>query len=145
MNRLVLFFLLLFASVGYSFWRGDRDSRLAALICLAAVTLTQITLAPVTQRFTSVETGVVAVDIATFAGFTALALSSSRFWPLWIAGLQLTTLIGHALKALDSALVPRAYGAALVFWSYPILLIVMIGAWRSHRRRRARETGGAVA
>jgi len=32
-------------------------------------------------------------------------------------------------------LLPRAYAAALVFWSYPILIIVAIGTWRTHQRR----------
>ncbi|MEO6248684.1 MAG: hypothetical protein ABIO85_08925 [Sphingomicrobium sp.] len=137
MTRLFLFFGLLFGATGYALWRGDRDSRLAAIICLAAVALTQLMLQPVAHRYASVEGGVVAVDAATLIGFTLIALRSSRFWPLWIAGLQLTTMIGHALKAIDWALVPRAYGAALIFWSYPILLIVMGGAWRVHRRRLA--------
>jgi hypothetical protein len=32
--------------------------------------------------------------------------------------------------------VPVAYRAAAVFWSYPILLILAIGTWRTHRRSR---------
>ena len=66
-----------------------------------------------------------------------IALGSSRFWPLWSAGLQLTTLIGHVLKAIKLSLLPQAYGAATMFWSYPILLILVVGAWRADRRRRA--------
>ena len=144
MNRVTLFFLLLFATTGYALWRGDRDSRLAATICLVAVAMTQLLLHPVAHRYGSIEGGVVAVDAATFAGFTLIALSSSRFWPLWISGLQLTTLIGHGLKAVDWTLVPRVYGAALIFWSYPILLIVMAGAWRAHRRRIAARNKEAL-
>jgi hypothetical protein len=64
-----------------------------------------------------------------------VALRSKRFWPLWVAGLQLTTSIGHLLKGVDQDLLPRAYGAALQFWSYPILLILAVGTYRCHRRR----------
>ena len=76
------------------------------------------------------------VDLAVLAGFTAVALRSRRFWPLWVAGLQLTTSIGHFLKGIDQHLLPRAYGAALQFWSYPILLILAIGTFRNHQRLR---------
>ena len=31
--------------------------------------------------------------------------------------------------------ISRAYGAALQFWSYPILLILAIGTYRQHQRR----------
>ena len=71
------------------------------------------------------------------AGFVAVALRSNRFWPLWVAGLQLTTALGHVLKAIDHDLVPRAYGAALQFWSYPILLILAVGTWRAIAASRA--------
>ena len=137
MTRLLIFALLMVATVVYAFWRGDRDSRLAAGVCVAALLLTQMVVHPVADRFGSVETGVVAVDIATLASFTVIALYSSRFWPLWVAGLQLTTSIGHLLKAIDWSLVPRAYAVATIFWSYPILIIIAVGAWRADRRRRA--------
>jgi hypothetical protein len=63
------------------------------------------------------------------AGFITVALRSKRFWPLWVAGLQLTTSLGHFLKGVDQDLLPRAYGAALQFWSYPILIILAVGTF----------------
>ena len=74
--------------------------------------------------------------LVVFLGFLWVALQSDRFWPLWIAGLQLTTILGHIVRAVDSGLFPRAYGAALMFWGYPIVLILAVGTWRSHRRLR---------
>jgi hypothetical protein len=53
---------------------------------------------------------------------------------LWVAGLQLTTILGHLLKAVQLSLLPLAYAGALRFWSYPILLILAIGTWRTHQR-----------
>ena len=38
------------------------------------------------------------------------------------------------LKAIDSSLLPIAYAAALRFWSYPILIILAVGVWRSRHR-----------
>jgi len=76
------------------------------------------------------------VDMAVLAGFITVALRSKRFWPLWIAGLQLTTSIGHLLKGIDQDLLPRAYGAALQFWGYPIVIILAVGTYRRHRRQQ---------
>jgi hypothetical protein len=79
--------------------------------------------------------GVFIVDIVVFFAFLAVAIRSERFWPLWVTGLQLTTILGHILKATDAQLFPRAYGAALMFWGYPIVLILALGTWRESRRR----------
>ena len=76
------------------------------------------------------------VDLSVLAAFTAVALRSKRFWPLWTAGLQLTTSLGHALKGVKHDLLPQAYGASLQFWSYPILLILAVGTYRAHQRVR---------
>jgi len=131
-----VFRILLALVVLYALLRGSRDERYVAIICLVGAVVTTLVLSPLAQRFQIVETPVMAVDLAVFAGFLMVALRSERFWPLWIAGLQLTTMLGHLFKGLDSQLLPRAYGAALNFWAYPIVLILAIGTWRSQRRRR---------
>jgi hypothetical protein len=46
-------------------------------------------------------------------------------------------MMGHVFKAIDVQLFPRAYGAALTFWAYPIIVILAIGTWRQHRRMLA--------
>jgi uncharacterized membrane protein len=132
-----IFRILLALVVLYALTRGSRDERQVALICLIGAVLTTLVLSPLAQRFESVETPVFAVDIAVFAGFLLVALRSERFWPLWVAGLQLTTLMGHALKGIDTSLLPRAYAASLNFWAYPIVLVLAIGTWRHQRRRQA--------
>ena len=41
------------------------------------------------------------------------------------------------LKAVQLDLMPQAYAAAARFWVYPIFLIIVVGTWRSYRRRTA--------
>jgi hypothetical protein len=130
-----VFRILLVLVALYAFIRGSRDERLVGLMCLAGTLLTHFVWSPLSQRFAGLETHVLAVDIVVFAGFLWVALRSERFWPLWITGLQLTTILGHVLKAVDTGLFSRAYGAALMFWGYPILLILAAGTWRGARRR----------
>ena len=79
--------------------RGRRDERIAALVCLGATVLSIAVRAPWRQSYSGVEFGVLSVDLATLAVFVGVALRSPRFWPLWIAGLQLSTLLAR-LSAL---------------------------------------------
>lgn len=129
------YFAVLALVCGYAFFRGRGDERFAATVCAAASVASVIAMAPLTQRYSQVEVGVLLIDALTLIAFTLLALRSDRFWPLWIAGLQLTTLVSHALKAVQLDLMPHAYAAAARFWVYPIFLIIVVGTWRGHRRR----------
>lgn len=133
-----LFRILLIGVTVYALLRGGRDERVVALLCVAGTLATALVISPLVDRFVQVELGVVLIDSVLLVGFTAVALYSNRFWPLWVAGLQLTTMLGHTLKGFGDGLIPQAYGAALYFWSYPIILILGIGTWRTHQRWRER-------
>jgi hypothetical protein len=139
-----LFRFLLVLVAAYAFLRGSRDERQVGLVLVTGVVATTLALSPIANRYHGLETTVMLVDIAVFAGFLWVALRSERFWPLWIAGLQLTTIIGHVLKAVDIHLFARAYGAALSFWGYPIVLILAVGTWRGTRRARHGAEGIAA-
>lgn len=137
-----LFRILLALVALYAFFRGTRDERLVSLILIAGVIATELVLPPVKDRFQGVETALVVVDLSVFLGFLFIALRSDRFWPLWVAGLQLTSILGHFMKAVDIGLFSRAYAAALVFWFYPMLLVIAVGTWRNARRT---HNGGTAA
>ncbi len=134
-----LFRILLVLVALYAVVRGKRDERQMVAILVAGVIATHLVISPLQHRFSSIETKVMLVDMAVFAGFLWVALRSQRFWPLWIAGLQLTTVIGHLLKLADSELFSKAYAAAMIFWVYPMLVILVAGTWRSQRRSRDSE------
>ena len=127
------YYAVLFAVCAYAFLRGRLDERMAAATCITATFATNVVYSPV-GSYAGVEMGVLIVDSLALLGFMFIALRTDRFWPLWVAGLQLTTLVGHALKAIDLQLVPQVYAAAARFWVYPIFLIIIIGTWRSHQR-----------
>lgn len=131
-----IFVSLLLATFAFALWRGRSDEKLAAIVCVLATVATRAAISPVAERYTGVETGLLLIDLTVLAAFVVIALRSDRFWPLWIAGLQLTNSMAHLMKVAESDLMPRAYAAAAVFWSYPILLIIIVGTWRTHRRSR---------
>ena len=129
------YYAILLAVCAYAFLAGRSDERIVASICAIASVVSALVVAPLGSRYSNVEAGIFLVDVAAFAGFTFVALRTDRFWPLWIAGLQLTTIIAHGLKSVQLDLMPQAYAAAARFWVYPIFLIIVVGTWRSHRRR----------
>ena len=128
------FLAILLSTFAYALWRGRSDERIAASVCLLATVATRFAISPLNERYTGVEIGLLLIDGAVLAAFLAIALRSKRFWPLWIAGLQLTSSLSHLMKVVEFDLLPRAYAAAAVFWSYPILLIIIFGTWRTHQR-----------
>lgn len=138
------YWIVLLIVSAYAFARGRMDERSAAAICIAATVATRLVHSPISDRFSDVEVGLLMVDLLTLAGFTAIALRSDRFWPLWVAGLQLTTIVAHLLKAIEVDLLPHAYAAAARFWVYPIFLIIIVGTWRSHQRRLSDSRAGAT-
>jgi hypothetical protein len=130
----ILFWVLLVVSCGYALWRGRKYERIAALVFVTATILSIIGHSPLRGRYIELEASDLIVDSAVLVVVMTIALVSDRFWPLWAAGLQLVDSLSHVMKAIDADLVPTVYGAAERFWSYPILLILFIGAWRQHRR-----------
>jgi len=93
-----------------------------------------LVISPLQGRFQGLEAGVLIVDLTVLAGFIAVALRSDRFWPLWMAGVQTTTVMGHVIKQADPLLMPSAYAASLSFWAYWTLAILAAGVWRHSRR-----------
>ena len=140
------YFAVLVLVCAYAFVAGRTDERVVAAICvIASAASVLVGTRTANTAYSHLELGILLVDIATFAGFTAVALRSERFWPLWVAGLQLTTLMSHLFKAGRIELMPEAYAAAARLWVYPIFLIIVIGTWRGSRRRSTRNRKVATA
>lgn len=136
----IFFWALLLLTCGYAVWRGEKYERLSGLICIAATVASVLFHSSFGHRYSNIERGDLMIDTLMLVAFVIIALRSDRFWPLWVAGLQLTMSMSHFFKAIEPALLPIAYAAAERFWSYPILIIIFVGAWRQHRRRATRRT-----
>jgi phage shock protein PspC (stress-responsive transcriptional regulator) len=137
----LIFEALLITSCTYALLRGRSEERIVALVCVCATIASRFAVSPLSVRYRSVETGLLAIDLLVLAAFILVALRSRRFWPLWVAGLQLTSSAAHLMKAIDEHLLPIAYGTALAMWSYPILIILAVATWRV---RRPLEESGPV-
>ena len=129
-SLVILFWLLLVVSCSYALWRGRKYERIAAIVFIAATFLSFLTHSPFRIRYVGMEASDLVIDSAVLGAVLAIALASDRFWPLWVAGLQMVDSLSHVLKAVHADLLPQVYGAAERFWSYPILVILLVGAWR---------------
>lgn len=140
--RVVFFYLLLAGLLALTLWRGRRHEQLAAAVCIAGTVLTVAVGNKLAVHSSSFDVAAFLVDAAIFVVFLMIALQSSRFWPMWVAGFQLPAVTVHLLIVLAPDLPGAIFGTALAFWSYPILLLIGIGAWRTptvERWRRAQE------
>jgi hypothetical protein len=144
MDRLFLYHALMYGACGYALFKGKADARIVAAVFLAGNFATLALRSTIAGGYTHVESAVMAIDVVAFLAFTYAALISDRFWPLWVSGLQLTTSLGHLMKAVETHLLPLAYAAALRFWSYPILIVLAVGVWRSERRSKPKPTATAA-
>lgn len=140
-----LFWTLLLVTCGYALWRGRKYEKLAATVFITASLLSVLARLGPEGTYLGIERGDLIIDLAVLAATVAIALVSDRFWPLWIAGLQLTIAMSHLMKAIRPDLLPLAYAAAERFWAYPTLLILFFAAWRQHRRTREAEEPGLAA
>jgi len=134
-----IYWSILLLICGFAFQCGRKYERIGAALCLGGSALTLISHFLVRVDYIGIAQWDMAIDFAVLAGFVAIALRSDRFWPLWIAGFQLTSSVAHLLKAVDETLIPFAYAAAERFWSYPILLILAAGSWRQYRRTATQQ------
>tara|TARA_R110002073_G_scaffold127235_4_gene272504 strand:- start:1269 stop:1541 length:273 start_codon:yes stop_codon:yes gene_type:complete len=74
------------------------------------------------------EVGIFAIDIIVLTGFLWLALTSDRFWPIWVSAFQLLAVTIHMAMIMALPVTPWAFGTGAVFWAYPMLLALAIGS-----------------
>ena len=133
-----VYFAILLGCCIYTGLRGSAPERIGAAILMVGSILTLVTLSSAAKIYRSLEFGVFVVDVATFLAFLVLALRANRLWPLCITAFQLIGTAGHAVKLVDPSVLPYAYAFALRFWSYPMMLMLVLGTW-NHQRRLARD------
>lgn len=136
MTRLILFSTILVLVCGYALARGGAPERIGALIFLLAGTLTPLVISSMETRYRHVERGALLIDLIVLALFLLLALTTRRFWPLWMTGMQGVILISH-LSGVAPGVIPWMYGNAIALWSYPMLGLLAVATWRHQRRLAA--------
>lgn len=137
MWHVLLFYALLMGGVGYALGWGGSPERLFALMCVAGFAVTLWAGAPWPQRFRHVELGLLFVDFAMFCGLYVLSIFSTRFWPIWMTGMQGLIVLAHVMALMPQPS-PFGYQVLEEFWAFPQLMLLMV-ATRRHRLRLARN------
>lgn len=129
---------LLLLVVVYALKRGGRPERHVAIILLGMF-LVNIGYAAINGHWTKYD-GIpwfrVGLDFVALALVLAIALRADRWWPLWVASVQLLSVLAHLLRIVDAGLPPLAY-AIMERWPYMIAIVITgVGTYLHHRRQQ---------
>jgi uncharacterized membrane protein len=130
----VIFFTALALSCLTAWFRGGTPERLGALLLATAAVVSTLVADSGSYPFAEFEWGLFAIDSILFLTLVWLALSADRYWPMWLAALQLVSVWVHPAFAFSQSKIAFAYAVTSIFWSYPMLMILAIGAVRHHKR-----------
>lgn len=116
--------------LGASIVLGEKDAFYAAAIALLGSLATAI--AP-SSRWHDFEPWIFLIDFGVMIGFWWIAMRSIRFWPYWITGWQLVTVMIHLQRAASVDIFAKAYGYSSIYSSVPIVTLILVAAISSIR------------
>ena len=132
--------ILLLGVVGYAWRRGGWEERLCGLGLFVDSVATGI----VVRYFqlTHPQNGwllaapyILLIDSLLLVILLGIALRSARFWPLWVAALQIPGVVTHIAYMVDDRVVPYGYAIAQTLWIYPMYVALILGTRRHYARR----------
>jgi hypothetical protein len=127
--------------VAYGWLLGGRTGKAGAAIFVAASLLTGVA-AVINQGWASTSYTVLAVDAGCLLALAALAVNSTRFWPIWAVGFQIVAVATHVATIWIPDIIPRAYHAMQSFWSIPILWVMVAGTRKDRKYEKGRTGPG---
>ncbi|MGU3389934.1 hypothetical protein [Sphingomonas sp. M1A8_2b] len=138
MDRVWIFYSIQLAASAYAILRGGAPERLTGLALLLAAVSTGIVERNVPSLFSGLELGVMIVDLMLLAVMIGITLSADRFWPAWVTALHALGTGAHLARAISPDVIRLVYALLSAAWSYPIVLLLVIGTARHSQRIRAR-------
>ncbi|CAN5404316.1 hypothetical protein BH09PSE4_BH09PSE4_22250 [soil metagenome] len=136
MLHVLIYLTILIGCCLYSLFRGGAPERIGVGILFGAIVLSAFAPKSGPIRFQTFESGLFVVDSMMAAALILLSLRAQRYWPMWVAAIQIDVIATH-LMMLSPSIMPWSYSMAMAFWSYPASILIAIGTWR-HRQRLAR-------
>lgn len=134
MLTIALFNLLLLLVTGYAFRCGGAPEWCAASMMLVAAAATLATPWIAAEDFQTINWAMFLIDLALWLSLSFMSLYADRFWPIWLAAMQLVAVAAHGARGYDPGILAIAYWWLVNKIAYPMLAILAIGTWR-HRLR----------
>ena len=134
MTRILLFCVAQVLVSGYALWRGGKPERLVGSVLLIAMIATALMPVAPGRSYYMLHLPLLAIDLLLLSALTAVALRANRFWPLWLAALQLLAIGVHGVRAYDPHILPIVYARIVGEIAYPMLALLVIGTVRHHSR-----------
>lgn len=120
------FWALTLLCCGFAAALGGRDGRrVAAVYCIGLLATAGAWFIQKDWSHTNLPT--FAVDTALLVAFWWVALRSDRWFPLWVTGFHLVTVLSHVASLATPGYVFKLYFFLQGFWSVPMLLALAAG------------------
>lgn len=131
--------LLLLALIVIAMWQGAGPERWIAGTFLGMFVLDRIYHLVFSRGlfYRDADLGHIMIDVLAVAAFGLVALNANRMYPLWLAGVQLMSLVAHVVRAINPAIEQGAY-AILEFAPSYGLIAIFAGGVLLHINRRAK-------
>jgi hypothetical protein len=136
--RIAVYYLVLTLVTLYAGRRGGAPERVAAGVLVSA-SLATSALPVHLASYHTVEWAMLGIDAAVLIGLLLLAATADRFWPIWVAAVQLIAVAVHGIRSYDPHVFPIVYARLAGELAYPILFMVAGGVWRHVRRAPERD------
>ena len=142
--RILIFYLLLLTATTMAWLMGGRAERQVASMLFGAAVVSKLAAWSLYGQFAEFEVALCAIDLLLMAGLLTVALTSDRYWPLWLSPLHGYTIIAHLGKWVTPDTFAAVYLSNSALMADPGLIILIAGTWRHHRRRRTPRYPGRV-
>lgn len=137
----IAFNAALLCVVAYVWLQGEWVGKVGALLVLAASAITFVGQG-IESPYGGLNLPIFTGDALLLVGFVYLALTSSRWWPMWASALQLNGVCSHLVAWLAPTVVSAVYYRMITAWGVPILLVMAIGTALDQRAAKARKSNG---
>jgi hypothetical protein len=137
--RFFIYTACLVGCCGYALACGGRPERWGAGINLAGSMVTLLVGLLTPAIWQSAMAGLSLIDLLVALGFLALAIGTTRYWPIWAFGFSTAGVTAHLARAIQHSVPAMAYFRSEAVWAYPSLAALAIGTWNARRRRKTAD------